>query len=152
MLVISALAVTQLSHLRFDISAQSMMVESDPAWLDYQKSLDTFGSDNTDETPMKALTKIISFQMRSVDIFARWSNTQFIVVMPRTTSASSIQFTQRIKQALENNDVENMGRVHMSAAITESIEDEDINPILNRLEDSLNDLKQTGKSLHITTT
>jgi len=109
-------------------------------------------SKNSDEISMKALTKIISFQMRSVDIFARWSNTQFIVVMPRTTSESSIQFTQRIKRALENNDVENMGRVHMSAAITESIEDENINHILSRLEDSLNDLKLTGKSLHITTT
>ncbi|MBL7005197.1 MAG: MMPL family transporter [Gammaproteobacteria bacterium] len=44
---LALLAATQLSNLRIDISAQSMVVETDQTWIDYQKSLDTFGSDRT---------------------------------------------------------------------------------------------------------
>ena len=46
LLLVTALAVTQLPRLQVDISAQSMMVKSDPLWLTYQQTLETFGSDN----------------------------------------------------------------------------------------------------------
>ncbi len=36
-----------LPRLQFDISAQSLMVKSDPDWISYQKSLQDFGSDST---------------------------------------------------------------------------------------------------------
>jgi diguanylate cyclase (GGDEF)-like protein len=44
--LIAGSLATQLPNLRFDISAQSMMVRDDPLWLSYQESLKTFGSDN----------------------------------------------------------------------------------------------------------
>jgi diguanylate cyclase (GGDEF)-like protein len=48
LLVVLTLAVAPaLQRLQFDISAQSLMVTSDPGWEIYQKSLQDFGSDTT---------------------------------------------------------------------------------------------------------
>lgn len=48
LLIVMTLAVApELPRLQFDISAQSLMVKSDPDWLSYQKSLQDFGSDST---------------------------------------------------------------------------------------------------------
>ena len=48
LLIVLTLAVAPLlSRLQFDISAQSLMVKSDPDWMSYQKSLQDFGSDST---------------------------------------------------------------------------------------------------------
>jgi predicted RND superfamily exporter protein len=47
LVVLTMLAAPALQRLQFDISAQSLMVKSDPSWLQYEKSLQDFGSDST---------------------------------------------------------------------------------------------------------
>ena len=47
LIVLTLLVAPILSRLQFDISAQSLMVKSDPDWLSYQQSLKEFGSDST---------------------------------------------------------------------------------------------------------
>ena len=47
LLVLTVMVAPMLSRLQFDISAQSMLVKSDPDWIAYQKSLQDFGSDST---------------------------------------------------------------------------------------------------------
>ena len=47
LIALTLLVAPTLSRLQFDISAQSLMVKSDPDWLAYQKSLKDFGSDST---------------------------------------------------------------------------------------------------------
>ncbi len=47
-LIVLTIAVAPLlSRLQFDISAQSLMVKSDPDWKSYQQSLVDFGTDST---------------------------------------------------------------------------------------------------------
>jgi len=46
LLIMTGLLSTQLPQLKFDISAQGMMVRDDPLWQTYQESLENFGSDN----------------------------------------------------------------------------------------------------------
>lgn len=44
--IITAVSLYQLPNLRLEITAEGMMVKSDPARLFYEQTLDTFGSDN----------------------------------------------------------------------------------------------------------
>jgi len=46
LVLVTVFCVTKLPSLKVDISAQSMMVKTDPLWKTYQKTLKTFGSDN----------------------------------------------------------------------------------------------------------
>ncbi len=46
LVVMTGLLSSQLPQLKFDISAQGMMVRDDPLWQTYQESLKNFGSDN----------------------------------------------------------------------------------------------------------
>ena len=45
-LLVSVLAASQLPKLQIQVSPQSLVVESDPAWQTYKSSVATFGSDN----------------------------------------------------------------------------------------------------------
>ena len=47
LLLLTVSVAPALQQLEFDISAQSLMVKSDPDWQAYQKSLQEFGSDST---------------------------------------------------------------------------------------------------------
>ena len=46
LVALTILVAPMLPRLQFDISAQSLMVKSDPDWLSFQKSLLDFGSDS----------------------------------------------------------------------------------------------------------
>ena len=46
LVALTILVAPILPRLQFDISAQSLMVKSDPDWLSYQKSLLDFGSES----------------------------------------------------------------------------------------------------------
>lgn len=102
------------------------------------------------ELSIKELTQTISFQMRNVDVFARWGNQQFIIVMPRTTPEDAERLAQRIKNALDKIENNSIGRVHLSVAITSSLGEGSANDILYRLESKIRDLTSDGKSLQIT--
>ncbi len=46
LVVLTASVAPQISNLKFDISAQSLLAKSDPSWKFYQDSVRQFGSDN----------------------------------------------------------------------------------------------------------
>lgn len=102
------------------------------------------------EAGIKTITLILSEQTRSVDIFARWDEFRFVIVMPRTDSELALSITQRMKSCIESSDIAGIGWLHIKAVITHSNGDDDIDVLLTRIERQLDDMTQNDESLSIT--
>ncbi len=105
---------------------------------------------NVDEVSIKAITQGISEQTRSVDIFARWDESRFVILMPRTSSELALGITERMKTGIEDIDHPEVGRIHISAVVTQSKGEESVEVLLNKIEVQLDKMKLNEKSLYIT--
>ncbi len=103
------------------------------------------------ETSLQALTKIISKETRTVDIFARWQEQQFIIVMPQTTESEAKKVTERMQNAIERDNSKTIGRVHMTAGISVSKDEDTVETIIQRLTGHLDERTKDSKSIHIST-
>jgi len=105
---------------------------------------------NIDEVSIKAITQGISDQTRSVDIFARWDESRFVILMPRTSSELALGITERMKSGIEDIDYPELGRIHISAVVTQSKGEENVEVLLNKIEVQLDKKMLNEKSLYIT--
>jgi hypothetical protein len=72
------------------------------------------------EAATASITRLIQQQSRSVDIFARWDEFCFAIVLPRTHPSEAIRITDRIKEIIEDTDLPDIGRAHIRAVVAES--------------------------------
>jgi diguanylate cyclase (GGDEF)-like protein len=112
--------------------------------------LNSTGNILVTEKAISALTQVLRQQSRRVDIFARWNEFRFIIALPRTSAERALTITQRMKQAIEQTEFPDIGRVHISAAITETDGSDEIHNLIQRMELKLDDMKQNDQSLHVT--
>jgi len=112
--------------------------------------LNSMGNILVTEKAVRALTQVLQQQSRRVDIFARWNEFRFIIALPRTSAERAFTITQRMKQAIEETEFPDIGRVHISAAISESDGSEEIHSMIQHMELQLDEMKQNDQSLHVT--
>ena len=94
------------------------------------------------EAATARITRLIQGQSRSVDIFARWDEFCFAIVLPRTRSREAIRITDRIKRIIEDADLPDVGRAHIRAVVAESDGKDSPNGLI---EPMLLDLQRQGR-------
>lgn len=136
-------------HLQLEIERSRRYTESlSLILLDIDMERDgLFGSLQLGELGIKAITRAIAEQTRSVDVFARWDESRFVVVMPRTSSALAVGITERMKRVIEETHIDGVGRLHINAAVTQSQGDDDVDELLQKIELQLDEMKGRGRSL-----
>ncbi|MBC8209978.1 MAG: MMPL family transporter [Gammaproteobacteria bacterium] len=102
-----------------------------------------------DSQALKAITRMLAEQTRRVDIFARWGESRFVVLMPRTSAVLASGMTERMKSAIEKCQIDGVGRLHISAAVTQTSGDETVQALLSKIEHKLDAMKTSNKSLSI---
>lgn len=102
-----------------------------------------------DEEGIKTIIQVLSEEIRSVDIFARWDEHRFVIAMPRTSSELALGITGRMKSAIENINIPGTGRLTITAAVTQSDADGGVDSLLIKIEKYLNNMKLNKKSIHI---
>ncbi len=84
----------------------------------FKKVNDTYGH-NVGDNVLISLTKLISKNLRTNDIFARWGGEEFIILLPRTDKATAIAKGEKLRKLIENYKEDGLPKITASFGVTE---------------------------------
>jgi len=114
--------------------------------IDHFKSVnDTYGHDVGDEV-LKKLTSIVSLNIRSSDIFARWGGEEFVIMLPETSLHDAIILAEKLREIIEEHDFTQPPTLTCSFGVTEIEEGEDEKALLKRADELLYRAKELGRN------
>ncbi|MBV5321681.1 MAG: ABC transporter substrate-binding protein [Sulfuricurvum sp.] len=114
--------------------------------LDYFKRVnDTYGHLVGDKT-LVIFAKLLSDNIRNVDIVGRWGGEEFMIICPDTTLTGGEQLAEKIKSVIEMYDFPHIHTLTCSFGISESREGDRIENIVGRADSALYQAKAEGRN------
>ncbi len=108
----------------------------------FKKVNDNHGHDIGDKVLIE-LTKLISKNIRTSDVFARWGGEEFVILMPNTGSDSAYKKAEFLRGVVENHEVEYIPKITISLGVTEiSLSDKE-RTCFKRVDKALYQAKET---------
>jgi diguanylate cyclase (GGDEF)-like protein len=84
--------------------------------------------------------------VRSADVACRIGGDEFAVILPESALADADQLYRRLEQAVSARPVGQIGRLHLSAGVTELRADDDVVSFFERADEALYQAKAAGKA------
>ncbi len=95
---------------------------------------------------LREVTAVIRGALRSTDIFARWGGEEFIILLPETDRAGAYQLAEKLRKLLENSCFSENQRVTASFGVTELLQDDDLDDLVERADMAMLFAKAQGKN------
>lgn len=106
---------------------------------------DNFGHLAGDET-LKSFSRLLRQQIRQSDIVARWGGEEFIILLPDTALSSAITMAEALRQRIEVNPFESVGKITCSIGVAEFNTAEEADDLLRRADENLYHAKHSGRN------
>jgi len=114
--------------------------------LDYFKRVnDTYGHLVGDKTLVN-ISKILSDNIRSIDMVGRWGGEEFMIICPETTMEGGKQLAEKIQSVIERYDFPYIHTMTCSFGISESREGDRIENVVGRADSALYRAKEEGRN------
>jgi diguanylate cyclase len=84
--------------------------------------------------------------VRSADIACRVGGDEFAVILPESTLRDADQLYRRLERAVSTRPVGQVGRLHLSAGVTELRPDDNATSFFERADEALYQAKGAGKA------
>lgn len=112
----------------------------------FKRVNDTYGHPAGDAT-LKRIAKLVSGMLRKSDVFARWGGEEFVLLMPGIKAAQGVLAAERIREIIESERFEEVGRVTVSVGVAGlETSDKSIDDIINRADEALYRAKLEGRN------
>jgi len=95
---------------------------------------------------LKEFALLIKGNIRADDIFARWGGEEFLMLLKNTSLDNAIKKLEQIHAIIENHKFIHIGELTASFGITNGIEGDTIDSILQRADNALYEAKDRGKN------
>jgi len=106
---------------------------------------DSFGHDVGDKV-LKAISKMVSENIRNTDIFARYGGEEFIIIAPETTKEDAKTLAEKLRVFIENLYLEDGIHVTCSFGVASLEKPDTKETLLKRVDDALYEAKKTGRN------
>jgi diguanylate cyclase (GGDEF)-like protein/PAS domain S-box-containing protein len=114
--------------------------------LDHFKSVnDTYGHDVGDMV-LKTTVELLHKRIRKSDILARWGGEEFMIIAPQIDSTDLYSMLESLRNAIEEIDYEQVGRVTASFGATILTPTDNIQSLLKRVDIALYRSKNSGRN------
>jgi diguanylate cyclase (GGDEF)-like protein len=123
---------TPLSLIIFDID-------------DFKQINDTYGH-NVGDNVLIELTKVVSNNIRTTDIFARWGGEEFVILTPNTDMDHAKELAERLRVAIEDSIFKEAFTVTCSFGVAEFKKGDTTDTLSKRADDALYEAKKSGKN------
>lgn len=118
--------------------------------MDYFKKVnDTYGHNLGDEI-LIYLVKLLSLEIRKIDMLSRWGGEEFLIIMPMTDSDGATITAERIRIVVEQTQFTSGLRQTCSFGVTAYIKDESFENFIDRVDKALYEAKISGRNCVIT--
>ena len=136
--------VSRSKHFTETLSLMLLNIDIEPITAD-------FNTEKSDQIIL-AVTRIIQDAMRPIDIFARWGEFSFMLVLPREKSSYAVKLAKNIKQVIESAQISSDAHLHINATVTEVKSPEKGREAIDRLEKKMKASGSNRNSLRIAVT
>ncbi len=107
---------------------------------------DTYGHLKGDEV-LKLVAKVTAANIRKSDIIARWGGEEFIILLPNTPLATAELVTENLRKQIELLNIDNVHKeITASFGVTEYIDGDDHDSIVQRADYALYEAKKSGRN------
>lgn len=114
--------------------------------LDHFKSInDRYGHKVGDET-LKTFARLLSHNIRTTDIFARWGGEEFVLLLPETDVQTAAITAEKLRVIIEDHYFPQVGKISASFGVTEYIETDNESSFIQRADDALYTAKKNGRN------
>jgi len=114
--------------------------------LDFFKQVnDTYGHQKGDYV-LKRFTTIISNNIRTTDIFARWGGEEFVVLLKNTPEKTAYRISQHLKVKVKQSNFEEIGNITCSIGLSQYKNGDNLESWLKRTDEALYKAKQNGRN------
>lgn len=114
--------------------------------VDRFKSInDTYGH-LVGDAVLKEIARLVSANIRSVDIFARWGGEEFMILSPNNELKSAQQMTEKLRVEIEKEDFSCPCKLTCSFGLAQFREDDTADSFINRVDDALYRAKARGRN------
>lgn len=106
---------------------------------------DTYGH-NKGDVILQKLCKLISENIRELDFFARWGGEEFVLIFPELTLKKALIAAEKLRMAISQYEIEPDLYITCSFGVTECKEEDSIEDIFQRIDNSLYQAKSNGRN------
>ncbi|MFT7860326.1 MAG: GGDEF domain-containing protein [Sulfurimonas sp.] len=108
----------------------------------FKKVNDTYGHDVGDKVLIE-LTKLISSQIRSSDIFARWGGEEFMILLAKTGLEAAYKKAEFLRKTVEEFALDFIPKITISLGVVEILEEDKERSCFKRVDKALYKAKET---------
>jgi diguanylate cyclase (GGDEF)-like protein len=114
--------------------------------IDHFKAInDTYGH-LAGDVVLREVSRVISANIRNVDIFARWGGEEFIVLSPNNEWKSAWQLAEKLRAQIEKFDFSCPCPVTCSYGVTQFQENDTVDSFIKRVDYALYQAKERGRN------
>lgn len=114
--------------------------------IDFFKSVnDTFGHQRGDAV-LQDIVKIIASVIRESDVFGRFGGEEFMLIAVNTNEQEAFVLAEKIREAVEAHNFEEVGRKTISIGVCEFIADDTLENLIKKADSALYKAKQNGRN------
>lgn len=114
--------------------------------IDYFKKVnDTYGHQVGDYV-LKEIAKIVTENVRHLDVFARYGGEEFILLLPETRLDGAVDVAEKLRMVIGGQDFDMVGNQTCSFGVVEYIKNEGSESVIKRVDDMLYKAKNSGRN------
>ncbi len=114
-------------------------------WIISKKVNDTYGHQVGDDVLIK-IAEILQKSIRGTDYAGRWGGEEFLVVAVQINLDDACSLANKIRENIASTDFEVVGRVTISAGVTNYLYGETVAHFVKRADDALYAAKEGGRN------
>lgn len=100
----------------------------------------------TGDHVLQAVSETMKRSIRGVDLLGRWGGEEFMIVAPGTTAPNAVILAEKLRQALEKLEVDNLKNITASFGVTEYQAEDSLDAMIKRVDSFLYKAKQGGRN------
>jgi diguanylate cyclase (GGDEF)-like protein len=113
-------------------------------------SIDDSSFETIHDSIVYSVSRLIYAQLRDADIFARWDECGFMLMLPETDADGALQRVNALRQEIQSNElIEHRIRIDVDAVLAQAKPGERSQELIERLEISLQDLIEQSKRVNV---
>jgi len=114
--------------------------------IDYFKEINDAHGHNIGDRVISNISKVLQSSIRCVDYVGRWGGEEFLILLPKTTAQQAFQIAEKIRITIMEEDFSPAQNITISAGITEYIQGDTTEKIIQRADEELYKAKESGRN------
>jgi diguanylate cyclase (GGDEF)-like protein len=114
--------------------------------IDYFKEINDDYGHNIGDRVISSISKILQSSIRRVDYVGRWGGEEFLILLPKTTAQQAFQIAEKIRITIMEEDFSPAQNITISAGITEYMQGDTTEKIIQRADEELYKAKESGRN------